>query len=519
MKHHMANSRRLFFSISSFLFFTNWILCQSSIEVLPNSTSTTSVESHLVDSSALPWASNSTPISLSYAGLIPVRQTHAYQAKLFYWFFPCTTNPQAPLVIWLQGGPFSSSMSGLFLESGPLRIQTKPGVILSPSTQNETIHDFLLSTNPSTWNLHFNMVFLDQPVGTGFSFVDPPIAVNQTDSKKSQPTLVRRSVTECTDPSGCPTPSSNKTSEDPDYQHGYVKNQDAIAKDFLSFLDQFYQRYPSMKQVNLTISSESYGGKYVPSIATAITEHNTKFPNDCIPLTSLTIGNQWTDPYTQVATNIDQLVWFGLISTQQALNASILLKESQSEIIKKNWTSALSRRLDMFDLLSNYTGGVNWYDVRMKNVQFDQKPMNHFLRCNETKSILHVPAKYRFGQDDGMFEIFQDDIMQSSKDLFPDLFKRYKVLLYQGNMDLRDGVASNTAWLSSLEWDGREKFQSAPRKLWKSTTGELYGYATQSDNLSRVILLGCGHLVPADNGCPKSSLEMMIRHHTQSQFI
>lgn len=48
-----------------------------------------------------------------------------------------------------------------------------------------------------------------------------------------------------------------------------------------------------MKEVDLTISSESYGGKYVPSIATAITEYNSRLPHQAIPLKSLTIGNQW----------------------------------------------------------------------------------------------------------------------------------------------------------------------------------------------------------------------------------
>lgn len=71
--------------------------------------------------------------------------------------------------------------------------------------------------------------------------------------------------------------------------------------------------------------------------------------------------------------------------------------------------------------------------------------------------------------------------------------------------------------LSTLQWDGREKFYEAPRKvthslsslqqcrrfpltfskpdflykLWKSSEGELYGYVTESDNLTRVILLVC----------------------------
>ncbi|KAG0145866.1 hypothetical protein CROQUDRAFT_658117 [Cronartium quercuum f. sp. fusiforme G11] len=482
----------------------------SSFEVVP-----THSESHLVDSNSLPWATGATPISPSYAGLTTVRKTSEYEAKLFYWLFPCATDPSAPLVIWLQGGPLSSSMIGLFYESGPLRVRSK--FKTKDLRRNETINDFLLSNNPASWHHHFNIVFLDQPAGTGYSFVDPPLPPQAKDGGETGETLVRRAVTlGCSSSGSCPTESS---SSDPDYKSGYVTNESGVSRDFLSFLQQFYERYPSLKSVDLILSSESYGGKYVPAIATAITEHNSKAQGQAIPLKSLTIGNQWTHPYAQIATNIDQLLYFGLISTQQAANAAVLMKQAQEFIIQKDWRKALDRRTDMFNLLANYTGDVDWFDVRMKNSHRDETPMNHFLRCKETKKALHVPDKYRFGRDDGMFDIFMDDIMQSTKDLFPDLFKRYKVLLYQGNMDLRDGVVSNTAWLSALEWEGRAAFEAAPRQLWKSTQGELFGYVTEAGNLTRVVLLGCGHLVPADDGCPNASLEMMTRHTRSGTFI
>jgi len=58
-----------------------------------------------------------------------------------------------PLVFWLTGGPGCSSELAVFFENGPWKI-------------NE---DLSLSKNPYSWNEHSNIVFVDQPVGTGFS--------------------------------------------------------------------------------------------------------------------------------------------------------------------------------------------------------------------------------------------------------------------------------------------------------------------------------------------------------------
>lgn len=68
----------------------------TSFEVIPPNSN-----SHLVQSDALPWAQGVTPIGPSYAGLTTVRETADYRAELFYWFFPCPTNPQAPLVMYI----------------------------------------------------------------------------------------------------------------------------------------------------------------------------------------------------------------------------------------------------------------------------------------------------------------------------------------------------------------------------------------------------------------------------------
>ena len=71
-----------------------------------------------------------------------------------------------PLVVWINGGPGASSMAGLFYENGYLRA-TKFGT---------TDDDFIVNVAPEgSWISEANIIYLDQPVGVGFSYGDPII--------------------------------------------------------------------------------------------------------------------------------------------------------------------------------------------------------------------------------------------------------------------------------------------------------------------------------------------------------
>ena len=64
------------------------------------------------------------------------------------------------MVVWINGGPGATSMFGLFLENGPLRVR-----------RNGTgPDDFVLSAADASWADDYSVVFIDQPVGTGFSY-------------------------------------------------------------------------------------------------------------------------------------------------------------------------------------------------------------------------------------------------------------------------------------------------------------------------------------------------------------
>lgn len=112
-----------------------------------------------VDGSAIPevdW-----DVGESYAGVLPISDNPDESRKLYFWFFP-SSNEEASkeITIWLQGGPGSPSTAGILLENGPILWQ--PGQVKP-------------TRNTYAWTNLTNMVWIDQPVSTGFSVGTPNI--------------------------------------------------------------------------------------------------------------------------------------------------------------------------------------------------------------------------------------------------------------------------------------------------------------------------------------------------------
>ncbi|XP_072089907.1 serine carboxypeptidase-like 13 isoform X2 [Arachis hypogaea] len=105
----------------------------------------------------LPGYDGHLPFNLE-TGYVGVGEEEAVQ--LFYLFVESERNPLFdPLLLWFVGGPGCSALSAFFFENGPLRMDRN----LSGNIPK-------LELNPYSWTHMLNMLYIDIPVGTGFSY-------------------------------------------------------------------------------------------------------------------------------------------------------------------------------------------------------------------------------------------------------------------------------------------------------------------------------------------------------------
>nr|GEX08581.1 peptidase S10, serine carboxypeptidase, alpha/beta hydrolase fold protein [Tanacetum cinerariifolium] len=83
------------------------------------------------------------------------------EVQLFYYFVESQRNPKKdPLLLYLTGGPGTSGILSLFYQIGPLKFEYT----------NSTRSEVKLELNPYSWTKTANVIFIDLPVGTGFSY-------------------------------------------------------------------------------------------------------------------------------------------------------------------------------------------------------------------------------------------------------------------------------------------------------------------------------------------------------------
>ena len=96
----------------------------------------------------------------TYSGFAPLDPNN--QSALFYWYVPnLNKNASAPVIVWLQGDQGFSSLWGFFAEGlGPYSLE-------EASDGSWSIN---YNVNSSSWVYPFNVLFIDNPVGVGYSY-------------------------------------------------------------------------------------------------------------------------------------------------------------------------------------------------------------------------------------------------------------------------------------------------------------------------------------------------------------
>ncbi|KAL9103037.1 MAG: hypothetical protein Q9163_001896, partial [Psora crenata] len=187
-----------------------------------------------------------TPGVNQYSGYLSV----GTNLNMWFWFFEARSNPStAPLAAWFNGGPGCSSMIGLFQENGPCHF------VDGASTP---------SLNEYSFNNVANMLYIDQPIGTGFSYGDED---EVTSTLTAAP---------------------------------YV----------WTLLQAFFAQFPQYENRNFGIFTESYGGHYGPEFADYVEEQNAAITagtvkGEAIKLIALGINNGWFDAALQEQAYVD----------------------------------------------------------------------------------------------------------------------------------------------------------------------------------------------------------------------
>ncbi|KAK3996741.1 putative carboxypeptidase KEX1 precursor [Cladorrhinum sp. PSN332] len=408
------------------------------------------------------------PLLKMHAGHIEVTPEH--NGNVFFWHYQNKhiANKQRT-VIWLNGGPGCSSEDGALMEIGPYRLKDKD----------------TLTYNDGAWNEFANVLFVDNPVGTGFSYVD-------TDS--------------------------------------YVHELDEMANQFVVFLEKWFNLFPEYEHDDLYIAGESYAGQYIPYIARAILDRNKKPVTYKWNLAGLLIGNGWISPPEQYDAYLQFAYEKGLVQKGSDIASKL---EVQARICQKELAvgepvvdNAQCERI-LQDLLE-YTQKknnvcVNMYDVRLTDTYPscgmswppDLEHVTPYLRKKEVTQALHINDNKVTGwvECNGQVSVQFRPTTKPSIYLLPDLLKEVPILLFSGAEDLICNHLGTEALISNMQWGGARGFELspgtwAPRRDW-TFEGEPAGFWQEARNLTYVVFYNSSHMVPFDY--PRRTRDMLDR--------
>ncbi|XP_077455796.1 putative serine carboxypeptidase CPVL [Stigmatopora argus] len=391
-----------------------------------------------------------------YAGYLTVNKK--YNSNLFFWFFPALMPSfDSSVLLWLQGGPGGSSMFGLFVEHGPY-------VVFKNMTVK--LRDY-------AWTTKHSVLYIDNPVGTGFSFTDD--------------------------------------------DRGYAQNQDDVGGDLYSALIQFFQLFPEYQSNDFYATGESYAGKYVPAVSYYIHKNN---PTAKIKINfkGMAIGDGLCDPEMMLGGYGEFMYQTGMIDEVQKQYVNKQSDLGVQLIQQKKWVEAF----EVFDSLlngdlapypsffQNATGCTNYYNYLSCQEPKDQEYFSMFVTLPEVRRAIHV-GNLEFHSGSQVEKHLMQDVMKSVKPWLGVLMDHYKVLIYSGQLDVIVAAPLTERFLPTVNWTGAAAYMSAPRFPWKlqPEDTEVAGYVKQVGEFYQVIIRGGGHILPYDQ--PARSYDMIDR--------
>ncbi|CAI5712318.1 unnamed protein product [Hyaloperonospora brassicae] len=446
-----------------------------------------------------------------------------YTSRLFSGYLPLANGGQAfyflaesqsatprtdPVLLWLNGGPGSSSLAGCFSENGPLLI-------------NEDGRT--LRVNAFAWNQRANLLCVESPVGVGFSY----------------------------NASGV-----------------YEADDLSQAQDLYDALQQFFAKFPWLRANDLVVSGESYGGVYVPTTALAILKGNAAAAHlsERINLKKFVVGNG-VNEYSGLS-SVMFAYYHGLLSTEKykkvrsscpnfhefektgvALPGTAGVSSDCTSVTTDVITALVKDRVNIYDVYGSCAGSLEEDIGRLvqraltptapgtlphpigstMGMCIEMPHIESYFNSAAVRDALHVSPGLAhwdgsaltttslnmlssiFGIDRSLFE--RSLMLKYTATLNFEVTQLWRQLLdagvegviYHGDADF---VCNALGGLWAVESMGLPRL--APRSAWtyvEKGSNQTGGFVELFQGLTYVTVKGAGHLVPASK--PKEAKQML----------
>jgi|Transcript_50346 hypothetical protein len=438
-----------------------------------------------------------------YSGLLHVPgPINGYDSLKIHYQFHCSqSNPSKdPVVVWHQGGPGGSSIVGAYLEMGFFQV-----------SDNGTY------TNPWAWNRISNMLYLESPAGSGQQF----------------------GYSECLK-AGKPMKCS--------------WNDENQAEAYAHTLQAFFAAFPEFSKNELFLTGESYFGQYGPNIAHFVL-NNEPF-NTNLNLRGIAVGNgcwgeQCNGPNAE-KNDVDNFFGKALFSrklhseiysacnfsgSDHLLNGLVCqakLLQMRHEVGPHNvyniydncpQTQAFLEksgkdmgwlvhelRVGMADPIGTHqrlmrmSGGYPWACKSISGI-------SQWLVRPDVRKALHLDKA-----TPGASEFAYIPFNPLSITLYPELVKKIRVLIYNGDADACVPYTGNEEWVDGLEAKGILKVERPWTPWYTSNRVTPAGYLTQysvpgsGQTFEFQTVRLAGHMVPSYQ--PEAAFTLLERFIT-----
>ncbi|KAF3325422.1 serine carboxypeptidase-like 3 [Carex littledalei] len=321
--------------------------------------------------------------------------------ELFYYFIESEGNPSKdPLLLWLTGGSRCSALSGLIFEIGPLKIVKAP--------YNGSIPE--LEYDPYAWTQNASIIFLDSPLGAGFSYSSNP--------------------------------------------KGYEVGETVASSQIHKFLMQWVVDHPHYLAHPFYVAGDSYAGKIVPFVAQLISEGVEARQQQQLNLKGYMVGNPVTGEKNDVNSRVPYAHGHGIISDQLF---ELRLEVSEAHILEPHCILVSPATKD---IIPNRRFLKDDYSIRLSKPEeppFYCRSYSYYLSYfwandNATREALGIKKGTKKEWQRCTDLPYERDINSTIKYHHNLTSKGYRALVYSGDHDMLVPFLGTQAWVRSLNF-------------------------------------------------------------------